>query len=277
MKYLLEVCLVTLTVVASGAQSFAADPHPASPTDSFAGIWDGEMNGLPGVQLRLQQTENTISGTIVFYLQKRADSSAPWHVEGNAAVPLLSPHVQGKTLTFEVQHHKCHGCSELGPNVRFRMQLVASNEARLWKLDEVSSGSGLQLMRTTDATASTEPRQEGISVELPIASHATTVPAADKPDALIVTITANGEVYLGLDRLGLGELTQAIERRMVTHDKAMLYIKADSRSPYDSLMKVLDAAESARVHSLALLTAQKEPHATDVVVPPRGFELMLSK
>jgi hypothetical protein len=45
------------------------------------------------------------------------------------------PRVEGKTLTFEVQHHKCHTCPELGPNIKFRMELAGPNGALLWKLE----------------------------------------------------------------------------------------------------------------------------------------------
>ena len=42
--------------------------------------------------------------------------------------------------------------------------------------------------------------QAGISVNLPIVSNAAPVPDADKEDALIVTVTENGDTYLGVDR-----------------------------------------------------------------------------
>jgi len=67
--------------------------------------------------------------------------------------------VEGKVLTFEVEHDKCHGCTEVGPNAKFRMELITPNEARLWKLDgeERSSDTGLRLVRKTDSlTASVQ-------------------------------------------------------------------------------------------------------------------------
>jgi hypothetical protein len=118
----------------------------------FVGTWDGEkMNGLPSLDIKIENAGGKLSGVIVFYLQKRKSVDEPWHVEGEAPVTLLSPQLAGKTLTFEVQHHKCHDCAELGPNVKFRVDLVSASEARLWKLDDNSSeavtGAGLKLTR----------------------------------------------------------------------------------------------------------------------------------
>jgi hypothetical protein len=125
-----------------------------SPETAFAGTWEGKMNDLPGIELKMEVMGGKVSGTIVFYFQERSDPKGPWHVAGETPVPLLVPHVVGKTLTFEVQHHKCHDCSELGPNVKFRIELTGPNEARLWKLENQEAnkdlGPGLKLVRRTE-------------------------------------------------------------------------------------------------------------------------------
>src|ERR1700730_3301549 len=155
MKHRLEVCLVALALATGTTPSVAAQSPVAAPENSsFAGTWEGRMNDLPGINLKIQEADRRISGAIVFYFQERGDPNGPWHVAAESAVPLLAPHVEGKTLTFEVQHHRCHGCSELGPNVKFRMALAGPNEARLWNLDvETDSGPGLKLIRRAEAKA----------------------------------------------------------------------------------------------------------------------------
>ena len=80
---------------------------------------------------------------------------------GRVPYLLLVPHVDGKTLRFEVQHHKCHGCTELGPNVKFRMELVGPDDARLWKLENQDGskdlGPGLKLVRRTEPASAPKP------------------------------------------------------------------------------------------------------------------------
>src|ERR1051325_7850439 len=114
MKLLLEVCLVALTLSAGINASNAAKVRlVASDRGSFGGIWEAKMNNLPGVRLKIRETDRKISGDILFYLQKRRERGGPWHIAGESAAPLLAPHVEGKTFTFEVRRERCHGCSEL--------------------------------------------------------------------------------------------------------------------------------------------------------------------
>jgi hypothetical protein len=171
------------------------------------------MNDLPGINLKIQEADRRISGAIVFYLQERGDPNGPWHVAAESAIPLLAPHVEGKTLTFEVQHHRCHGCSELGPNVKFRMALAGPNEARLWNLDEeTDSGPGVKLIRRAEATArQARTMQKGISVELPVTSNAVAMPDADKEDALIVSVTDSGSVYFGVNPISPAALAEKVK------------------------------------------------------------------
>jgi hypothetical protein len=126
----------------------------------FAGTWEGKMNDLPGIDLKIDEVGGKVSGAIVFYYQERSNENEPWHTAGESPVALLLPHVEGKTLTFEVQHHKCHGCAELGPNVKFRMDLAGPNEARLCKLENQESkdlGPGLKLVRRTESASPPRP------------------------------------------------------------------------------------------------------------------------
>jgi hypothetical protein len=131
----------------SVAQSAAGVPAKSS----FVGTWEGKMNDLPGIDLKIDEAGAKVGGTIVFYYQERSNANEPWHVAGETPVPLLVPHMAGRTLTFEVRHHKCHGCAELGPNVKFRMELTGPNEARLWNLENQDTskdlGPGLRLVR----------------------------------------------------------------------------------------------------------------------------------
>jgi len=130
---------------------------PVQAKSSLAGTWEGKMNNLPGIDLKLEDVDGKISGVMIFYFQERSDASAPWHVASESPVPLPVPHVERKTLTFEVQHHKCHTCPELGPNVKFRMELAGPDEALLWKLANEEQeknkelGPGLKLVRQSES------------------------------------------------------------------------------------------------------------------------------
>jgi hypothetical protein len=130
---------------------------PVHAKSSFAGTWEGKVNDLPGIDLKIEDADGKISGLMIFYFQERSDPSAPWHVASESPVPLLVPHLEGKSLTFKVQHHKCHTCPELGPNVKFRVELAGPNEALLWMLENEEEkknkelGPGLKLVRRSES------------------------------------------------------------------------------------------------------------------------------
>lgn len=84
---------------------------PRSPVGNarpaFAGTWEGKMNGLPAVNLQIEEANGKIGGVMIFYFQERRDANSPWHVASENPAPLPAPQVKRDTLTFEVQRHKC--------------------------------------------------------------------------------------------------------------------------------------------------------------------------
>jgi hypothetical protein len=142
----MKIRLIAWIAKIAAVALLAIPQSTASQATSFAGTWTAEMNGLPGMRLTIGNAAESINGTVIFYMQKRNDVNAPWHVAGEYRSPILRPHVEDKTLTFEVQHHTCDGCPELGPNVHFRMELTGPEEARLWRLEDGRDSPGYKLV-----------------------------------------------------------------------------------------------------------------------------------
>ena len=111
-------------------------------------------------------------------------------------------------------------------------------------------------------------------MNLPIVGNATPVPDADKEDALIVTVTENGDTYLGLDAITPDALADKIKRAVAFRAEKKAYIKADARAPYADVEKVLSAARRGGVNAPVLLTAQREPVQPGAPAPPIGFEVL---
>lgn len=127
---------------------FFASMSSMSAADSlFAGIWEGQTNGLPAIQLRIHDSGGKPDGDIVFYFQHR-EPNGPWAVKSEYPTPLLNVKAEVKTMTFEVRHHKSHGSSDFGPNVKFRLDRISEQELRLFKIDPgTERGMGLKLIR----------------------------------------------------------------------------------------------------------------------------------
>src|SRR5262245_53477984 len=85
------------------------------------------------------------------------------------------------------------------------------------------------------------PMQRGISVDLPIAGNAVPVPSADKEDALVVTVTRDGSVFFGVDKVNPTVLGETVRGALSGRTDKTLYIKADARTPYANVVTVVDA------------------------------------
>ena len=130
-------------------------------------------------------------------------------------------------------------------------------------------------MAAAASGSSGQAMQKGISVELAPTSSAVPVPDADNPDALIVTVTDSGKLYFGIGPVTAGSLAEKLKGRLSRAQN--LYIKADARAPYASVVKVLDAARAACVAGVTLLTTQPKTAQAGTVVLPEGIEMELAR
>lgn len=154
--------------------------------------------------------------------------------------------------------------------------LKTNNLARL--NNRVWSVALLALVATMSAApqSSAQAMQKGISVELARTSSAVPVPDADNQEALIIAVTDSGGLYLGIDPVTPEALAEKLKGRQSQHTQT-LYIKADARAPYASVVKVLDAAHAARVLCVTLLTTQPKTTQAGMMVSPEGIEMELAR
>ena len=106
----------------------------------------------------------------------------------------------------------------------------------------------------------------GISVQMLKDSHAVAMPEADAEDATVVAITSSGKLFLG---------TKPVETAALSSVKAgTVYVKADARAPFQSVMRVLDVL---RGKSVALLTAPLSQPQKGKMMPPYGVKVSLGE
>jgi biopolymer transport protein ExbD/biopolymer transport protein TolR len=118
--------------------------------------------------------------------------------------------------------------------------------------------------------------QKGISVQLAPTSSAVPVPNADNDDALIITVSEAGKLYFGIDPVATASLAEKLMSGSARHTQN-LYIKADARAPYGTVVKVLDAAHAAGVAGVTLITGQPKATPAGMVLPPEGIEIGLTR
>jgi biopolymer transport protein TolR len=100
--------------------------------------------------------------------------------------------------------------------------------------------------------------QKGVSVDMAKVNNPTPMEDADKEDALLVSITRDGQVYLGSDRIDIDGLTTKVKDRLANKPNKIVYVKADMRAHFGGVVQVVDAVRAAGVDDLGLLTDQRK-------------------
>jgi biopolymer transport protein ExbD/biopolymer transport protein TolR len=110
--------------------------------------------------------------------------------------------------------------------------------------------------------------QKGISVDMAKVNNPEQMQDADKEDALLVSITRDGKVYFGSEQIqDVDGLTTKVKDRLANKPDKRVYVKADMRARYGSVVKVVDSVRAAGVDDLGLLTDQRKT-STPPPAPP---------
>ncbi len=104
--------------------------------------------------------------------------------------------------------------------------------------------------------------QKGISVDMAPVNNPEQMPDADKEDALLVSITRDGKVYFGSEQMAVDNLTAKVKDRLANKQDKRVYVKADMRTRFGSVVQVVDSVRAAGVDDLGLLTEQKKTTTT---------------
>ncbi|HEX2328284.1 MAG TPA: biopolymer transporter ExbD [Candidatus Angelobacter sp.] len=99
--------------------------------------------------------------------------------------------------------------------------------------------------------------QHGQSVDLAKTVNPIQMPDADKEDALLVAVMKDGRIYFDTQQVGPEELTNKVKERLQNRVDKRVFVKADARAKYKSVVEVVDNVRSAGVDQLGLLTEQK--------------------
>ncbi|MFB3915292.1 MAG: ExbD/TolR family protein [Terriglobales bacterium] len=109
--------------------------------------------------------------------------------------------------------------------------------------------------------------QKGVSVDLAKTNNPQQMPDADKEDSLLVAVTRDGKVFFGADQILPDQLTNKVKDRLANRSDKRVFIKADARAKYGSVVEVVDNVRSAGVDQLGLLTEQRKTGASALPAP----------
>jgi len=109
---------------------------------------------------------------------------------------------------------------------------------------------------------------KGFPVDLPRVNNPEDMPNADKDDAVIVGISAEGVVYLGTTKSDITQIADKVRDLISGKLDKTVFIKSDGRAKYGDVVKVVDEIRSAGVDNVGLETEKSEQQQTRRVPPP---------
>ena len=104
--------------------------------------------------------------------------------------------------------------------------------------------------------------QKGVSVDLARTKNPHAMKDADREDAIVVTITRDGNIFLqhptGATKIRVETLTPTVKDLVANRLDKTVYIKSDARAKYKDVVDVVDNVRSAGVDKLGMLTEKIE-------------------
>src|ERR1700677_2288268 len=99
---------------------------------------------------------------------------------------------------------------------------------------------------------------KGANIELAKARNPIVMADADKEDAVTVSITRDGQVFLspGLQKVNAEDLAPKVKDLLSDKPNKIVFIRADGRSKYERVEDVVDNLRAGGVDEVALLTDQ---------------------
>ncbi len=108
--------------------------------------------------------------------------------------------------------------------------------------------------------------QKGVSVDMAKTDNPVQMPDADKEDALLVAVMKDGTVYFGSDKMpSAAAVTEKLKDKLNSAkagSEKKVYIKADYRAKYGTVVDVVDNIRAAGVDQVGLMTDQRKTKAT---------------
>ena len=111
---------------------------------------------------------------------------------------------------------------------------------------------------------------KGFPADLAKVNNPHDMPDADKDDAVIVGISAGGDVYLGNNKTDLTQIADQVRDRISNKLDKTVFVKSDGRAKYGVVVKAVDEIRAAGVDNVGLLTDKSEQNRKAPPPPPTG-------
>jgi len=120
----------------------------------------------------------------------------------------------------------------------------------IYRIDVTAFASVMVVLVFTLLLAQTTSHPDGVSADLPKVGHPLPMRGANREDALVVAIFRDGKVFFGRDLIMPDELPTEIRKAVSRGAERKVYIRADARVHYGTVLQVLDGVRSAGVENV---------------------------
>ena len=100
--------------------------------------------------------------------------------------------------------------------------------------------------------------QNKVQIEMATVNNPTTMPDADKEDAIVVAITRDGRVFLGQNKTSIGELGGQVRDKLADKPGKTIFVRADARAQFKAVEDAIDAVRTAGVEDVGMLVQKRE-------------------
>jgi biopolymer transport protein ExbD/biopolymer transport protein TolR len=100
--------------------------------------------------------------------------------------------------------------------------------------------------------------QNKVQIDMAKVENATSMPDADKDDAIVVAVTRDGGVFLGQDKVDPSQLGSLVADKLANQTNKTIYFRADSRAQYRAVEDAIDDVRTSGVDEIGLLVQKKE-------------------
>ena len=110
--------------------------------------------------------------------------------------------------------------------------------------------------------------QNKVNVELAKVTDPTSMPDVDKEDSIVIAVTRDNRLYLGQNQVSMADLGAKVADLLTNKTDKQIFMRADARSQYGTVMDAIDDVRTAGVDQVGMLTERRteEPAAA----PPKG-------
>jgi len=99
---------------------------------------------------------------------------------------------------------------------------------------------------------------KGIPIDLARTKNAIPMQAADKSDAIVVSVTRNGNTFLRTKQIPADDLPAQVKDLLTNRLDKTVFIRSDARAKYQKVVGVVDNLRAAGVDQIGLLTEQTQ-------------------